>query len=64
MKRNFDWPTLSFNIYLLQMKKETTMKKRGRPRKDQVDETPVHVQIDFSQITKLKNLNIDERMFD
>jgi KaiC/GvpD/RAD55 family RecA-like ATPase len=46
------------------MKKETTMKKRGRPAKNITATTPVHVQIDFSQITKLKNLNIDERMFD
>lgn len=62
--KSFDWPTLSFNIYLIQMKKETTMKKRGRPAKNITTPTPVHVQIDFSQITKLKNLNIDERMFD
>jgi len=40
------------------------MKKRGRPAKNVTTSTPVHVQIDFSQITKLKNLNIDERMFD
>ena len=40
------------------------MKKRGRPAKNATPEQPVHVQIDFSQITKLKDLNIDERMFD
>ena len=40
------------------------MKKRGRPAKNVTTSTPVHVQIDFSQITKLRNLNIDERMFD
>ena len=40
------------------------MKKRGRPRKNQTPEQPVYVQIDFSQITKLKNLDIDSRMFD
>jgi predicted ATP-dependent serine protease len=40
------------------------MKKRGRPAKNKTENAPVHVQIDFSQITKLKNLNIDERMFD
>ena len=40
------------------------MKKRGRPAKNTTPSTPVHVQIDFSQITKLRNLNIDERMFD
>ena len=40
------------------------MKKRGRPAKNTTPEQPVHIQIDFSQITKLKDLNIDERMFD
>lgn len=62
--KSFDWLTLSFNIYLLQMKKETTMKKRGRPAKNITTTAPVHVQIDFSQIIKLKNINIDDRMFD
>ena len=62
--KSFDWLTLSFNIYLLQMKKETTMKKRGRPAKNITTTAPVHVQIDFSQITKLKNISIDDRMFD
>ena len=40
------------------------MKKRGRPRKLDVQQEPVHVDIDFSQITKLKNLDIDERMME
>jgi DNA repair protein RadA/Sms len=40
------------------------MKRRGRPRKDVMEQEPIHVQIDFSQITKLKNIVIDERMFE
>ncbi len=38
------------------------IKRRGRPRKEQ-DEF-LHVEIDFSQITKLRDLDIDERMFE
>lgn len=38
--------------------------KRGRGRPPKMVSAPVHVQIDFNQITKLKNLNIDSRMFD
>ena len=40
------------------------MKKRGRPKKNVTEQEPVHVQIDFSQITKLKDIIIDERMFE
>ena len=40
------------------------MKKRGRPKKNVTEQESVHVQIDFSQITKLKDIVIDERMFD
>lgn len=41
------------------------MKKRGRPATKNKPETQMaHVQIDFSQITKLKNLNIDARMME
>ena len=41
------------------------MKKRGRPAPKNKPETQItHVQIDFSQITKLKNLNIDARMME
>ena len=36
--------------------------KRGRPKK--YEQEPIHVQIDFSQITKLKDIDIDERMFE
>jgi predicted ATP-dependent serine protease len=38
------------------------IKRRGRPKKHQ-DEF-LHVEIDFSQISKLKDLDIDERMFE
>ena len=38
------------------------IKRRGRPKKHQ-DEF-LHVEIDFSQIAKLKDLDIDERMFE
>ena len=41
------------------------MKKRGRPStKNQEMAEPKRVQIDFSQITKLKNLNIDSKMME
>lgn len=40
------------------------MKKRGRPPKEKIKNTPVHIQIDFNQITKLKDISIDLRMFD
>ncbi len=41
------------------------MKKRGRPStKNKEMAEPKHIQIDFSQITKLKNLNIDSRMME
>ena len=40
------------------------MKKRGRPKKDLFEQEVTHVQIDFSQITKLKDIVIDERMFE
>jgi len=40
------------------------MKKRGRPKKNVTEQESVHVQIDFSQITKLKDIVIDERMFE
>jgi predicted ATP-dependent serine protease len=41
------------------------MKKRGRPAKNQnTEDQMVHIQIDFSQITKLKNLDIDARMME
>ena len=41
------------------------MKKRGRPATKQKPETQMaHVQIDFSQIIKLKDLNIDARMME
>ena len=41
------------------------MKKRGRPSIKTKPETQMtHVQIDFSQIIKLKNLNIDSRMME
>jgi DNA repair protein RadA/Sms len=40
------------------------MKKRGRPStKNQMLE-PKHIQIEFNQIVKLKNLNIDSRMME
>ena len=37
------------------------MKKRGRPKK--ISTTPVHATIDFNQIVKLKDICVDERMF-
>jgi predicted ATP-dependent serine protease len=40
------------------------MKKRGRPAKNQNTDQMTHVTIDFSQITKLKNLNVDARMME
>ena len=41
------------------------MKKRGRPRLSGTQEQPMaHVEIDFSQITKLKDIDIDPRMMD
>lgn len=41
------------------------MKKRGRPATKNKPETQItHVQIDFNQITKLKNLQIDPRMME
>ena len=40
------------------------MKKRGRPRLNLIATQPTRVQIDFSQITKLNQLDIDSRMMD
>ena len=40
------------------------MKKRGRPRKVDVQQEHAPVVIDFSQITKLKSIQIDERMME
>ena len=41
------------------------MKKRGRPATKNKPETQMaHVQIDFNQITKLKNLQIDPKMME
>lgn len=40
------------------------MKKRGRPRLNPIATQPTRVQIDFSQITKLNQLDIDSRMMD
>ena len=40
------------------------MKKRGRPAKNQNTDQMTHVTINFSQITKLKNLNVDARMME
>jgi len=40
------------------------MKKRGRTAKNQNTDQMTHVTIDFSQITKLKNLNVDARMME
>ena len=40
------------------------MKKRGRPRLNPIATHPTRVQIDFSQITKLSQLDIDSRMMD
>ena len=40
------------------------MKKRGRPRLNRAETQPQHIQIDFSQITKLNKLDIDSRMMD
>jgi DNA repair protein RadA/Sms len=40
------------------------MNKRGRPPKNKPTEQMAHVQIDFGQITKLKNLHIDSRMME
>ena len=56
------WPTRFSNIYLVykKFKKHTHMKKRGRPAKNTTPEQPVRIQIDFSQITKLKDLNRSE----
>ena len=38
------------------------IKKRGRPKMDAGE--PIHVEIDFSQITQLRHLDIDPRMFE
>ncbi len=38
------------------------MKKRGRPRKNQEETIPTV--IDFSQIVKLKSIQIDDRMME
>ena len=40
------------------------MKKRGRPSTKNKEEQMTHIQIDFSQIIKLKNLDIDSRMME
>ena len=44
-------------------KRETETAKRGRPRKIQ-NLTPVPSIVDFSNITKLNQLNIDPRMLE
>lgn len=38
--------------------------KRGRPRKNRLEEEFEHIEIDFSQITKLNKLDIDPRMME
>jgi len=40
------------------------MEKRGRPRKNRLEHEFEHVEIDFSQITKLNKLDIDPRMME
>ena len=40
------------------------MKKRGRPSTKNKEEQMTHIQIDFSQISKLKDLHIDARMME
>jgi DNA repair protein RadA/Sms len=40
------------------------MEKRGRPRKNRLEHEFEHIEIDFSQITKLNSLDIDPRMME